>query len=190
MMTSKSKNTETDFDPQAESEAIERLEALKKETIELEAQLARGTRDVTVEAKRVTTLEARIELALRARPMSLEELARDVKEAVGRVSAALKPMRKRLYNAGTDSSPAWFWVVGDSASTGDVNAAVAALVRYKPMRFPELLAATGARQGRVSGAIVALQRDPKGRLVNLDTAMRARWFSLPDDVSVSRLKRR
>jgi hypothetical protein len=190
-MTTKNISIKNDTDIETPAEALARLEALKKQAAELEKQLARGTGDVSREAREATQpIEVQIELALRERPMTLEELARQLKESVGKVSTAMKPLRKRLYNAGTDAAPAWFWVVGDGAATTDINKAVEALVRFKPMRFPELLAATGARQGRVSGAIVALQRDPKGRLVNLDTAVRARWFMLPDGVSLSRLKRR
>lgn len=151
-------------------------------------RLARGTRDFPKSAD--MPLEDRIGVLLKERPRSLEELARDLREPAGKVSAAIKPLRKHLFNAGTDAAPAWFWIVGDESPTDQLNAAVAALVRYRPMRFQELLAATGARQGRVSGAIVALERDPESRLVNLDTPTRARWFIVPQGIQLAKLKRR
>lgn len=188
----------TTTNEKAGTEAAARLEALRKEAAKLEKQLARGTGDVTEEARKVTAprvgghlsmdLPQRIEAALRAKPRSIEELARELHETPGRITATMKPMRKHLYNAGTEDAPAWFWIVGDGASASEINAAVEALVKFKPMRFPELLAATGARQGRVSGAIVAMQRDGKSRIANLDSPMRARWFWVPDGVGLARLK--
>lgn len=178
----------------ATEDAAARLEALRQEAHELEVKLtlARGTRDLAprVGGELSLDLGQRIEAVLRVRPHSVEELARELKESAGKISAALKPMRKHLFNAGSEDAPSWFWIVSDQATAAEVNAAVAALVRFKPMRFPELLAATGARQGRVSGAVVAMQRDPKSRLVNLDTAMRARWFAVPEGIQLAKLKKR
>lgn len=194
-------------------DAAARLALLRKETAQLERKLARGTRDIKPATKIAAPVQpkpepkddaaaprvggglsldlgARVEAALRVHPHSLEELARELKEPVGRISTALKPLRKHLYNVGTEHAPAWFWIVGDEASASEINQAVLTLVKFKPMRFPELLAATGARQGRVSGAIVAMQRDSNARLVNLDTPQRARWFMVPEGVTLAKLKSR
>lgn len=172
-------------------DAAARLETLRLEQAKLEQQvrLARGTREGMAPIV-APPLTDRMLASLTERPRSLDELARELREPAGKISAAIKPLRARLYNAGTEAAPAWFPIVGDEAPTEIVNAAVAALVRYRPMRFQELLAATGARQGRVSGAIVALERDPESRLVNLDTPTRARWFIVPQNVQLARLKRR
>jgi hypothetical protein len=179
----------------------DRLEAMNAEIDHLKAQVARarGTADVTKAAKTAGVrvggdlslpLETRIEATLRVKPHNTEELARELHESAGKVSAALRTLKPHLYNAGTEHAPAWFWIVGDDAPTGQVNAAIEALVRFKPMRFPELLAATGARNGRVSGGIVAMQRDPAARLVNLDTPVRARWFVVPEGIQLAKLKKR
>lgn len=175
-----------------------RLAALREQERELTAKLkhARGTGDHTEIALRVggelsLPLEQRVESMLRAHPRSLEELTRELKEPAGRISNAMRTMRKRLYNVGTEDAPVWFYIVGDEASAEQINAAVRSLVTFRPMRFPELLAATGARQGRVSGAIVAMQRDPKSRIANVDqNPLRARWFIVPDGIQLSRLKAR
>jgi hypothetical protein len=188
-MTTKTTTTST-----AGDETMARISALEAEAQKLRAQLARGSKDITAEAlaatRSVVPLETRIEMALRQRPRATEELARDLKEAAGKVSTAMKTIRKHLVNVGTETAPAWFWVVGDKAPTEQINAAVEALVRYKDCTFPELIAATGARQGRVSGAIVKLQRDPKSRIVNFGTPGRAKWRILPEGIQLAKLKTR
>lgn len=189
------KNTKTETPAEIEA----RLNALREQERELAAKLklARGTGDHTELALRVggelsMSLEQRIEAVLRTRPTTIEELARELKAPAGKVVAALKPMRKHLYNVGTEDAPAWFWIVGDAAPTEQVNTAVKSLIAFRPFRFPELLNATGARQGRVSGAIVAMQRDPKSRIANVDPDRpnRARWFIVPEGVQIARLKSR
>lgn len=188
MKTSTTKNTIAMTDDLS-ADAL-RLEQLRREQADLEKKLrlARGTQDFP--RAEDAPLPDRMELVLRSRPRSIEELARDLHEPVGKIAAALKPLRKNLFNVGTEGAPAWFWIVGDEAPTDQLNTAVAALVKFRPMRFPELMSATGARQGRVSGAIVAMQRDPKSRIVNLDTASRARWFIVPEGIQLSRLSKR
>lgn len=186
-------NQGQDVNAGAESHMVQRLAELKEAAAELEKKLemARGTGDVTEEARVAgRDLPKMIEAILRQRPRTLVELAKDIGEPAGRVSNALRPMKKLLFNAGTADTPAWFVIPGDAASTETINNAVRALIAYRPMYFPELLAATGARQGRVSGAIVAMQRDPNGRIVNLGTTARARWFEVPEGTQLSRLKRR
>lgn len=191
----------TETHTENQNDVVARLQSLKKEAAELEKQLARGTGDVSEQARTArrprvggdmsASLSERIEAALRTKPHSLDELARELKESAGKIAAAVKPMRNRLFNAGTETDPAWFWIVGDHASATEINNAVRALVHYRPMSFTELRAATGARQGRVSGAIVAMQRDPKSRISNIDdNPLRARWFVVPEGVAISRLKPR
>lgn len=191
------RKTKTTENPTAELEA--RLASLREQERELAAKLklARGTGDHTEVALRVggelsMTLDQRIEAILRDKPHSLDELTRELKEPAGRISSVMKTMRKRLYNVGTEDAPVWFYIVGDEASAEQINNAVRALISFRPMRFPELLTATGARQGRVSGAIVAMQRDPKSRIANVDPdrPQRARWFIVPEGVQIARLKSR
>ena len=191
--------TKNEIEVENQGDVAARLAQLQKEAAELEKQLARGTGDITKHARaakhRVGGLESlplieRIEIALRVKPHSIEELSRELKEPAGKISAAMKPLRGRLFNAGTELAPAWFVVVGDKAEAADINSAVEALVSYREFTFPELVAATGARQGRVSGAIVKLQRDPKSRIVNLGSDAKAKWRILPEGIQLSKLKPR
>lgn len=118
-----------------------------------------------------------LESALRAAPASVPELARKLGESPARVNARVARLRKEghLYNVGTVESPRWFWIVGDDATPAELRAAVHALITDRPMTNAELLAATGARRGRVSGQIVDLQRTGKP-VQKLGTERRARWF--------------
>lgn len=96
---------------------------------------------------------------------------------VGRVSPILARLRRegRVYNIGTRLDPRWQTVIGDEAPTAELRAIVVRMVRQRPWTFHELTEATGARRGRLSGVLVALQREGEP-LVNLGTERRARWF--------------
>lgn len=76
--------------------------------------------------------------------------------------------------------------VGDAGPTSELMLAVQHLLRQRPMSFREILEETGARDGRVSGAIVRLQRDGAG-VVNLGKSNAALWF-IPDDDVLARLR--
>lgn len=162
-----------------------RIAEQERNLAELKAQIARGTGDITEEARHVS-LARRLELALRARPHSLEDLVRDLGEPVGRVSSALRQVKKQLYNTGAAELPVWFWIIGDETSPQDLYAAVEALMRARPMAHAELVAATGARENRVSGAINEMRRTR--RVVNVGTG-KARWFIMPEGVKLARLTR-
>lgn len=120
---------------------------------------------------------AELETALREKPRSVAELARAVGQPAGHVSIAMRALKKagRVYNIGTSDAPRWTWVIGDETSQPELAAAVTALIRDRPMTFGELMAATGARRGRVSGVIVGLQRGGAG-IENRGDPRRARWF--------------
>lgn len=160
----------------------ERLNAFLKEINRLEAQLARGTRDL-VTKELTPPLTERAREVLKLTPQSPIALAKALNESSDAVNAVLKTLRPHLYNAGSDRLPMWFWVCGDACSVPEVNVAVAALIRFRPMTFLELLEATKARAGRVSGAITELKKTCKdGQLINLGSGRRARWFVVPDPV--------
>lgn len=164
-----------------------RLEALKIEARELEAKLrqARGTREI---APLILEPAERVQAALSLRPATLEDLARELKMPVGRIEAEIKPLRKQLFNVGTDVAPAWFLPTGDDVPTPLLNAAVRALISHKPMTFQELKAATGARDGRIHGAIVAARETEQ--VVNLGTQSHGRWFLVPAGTKIAGLKSR
>jgi hypothetical protein len=164
---------------------------VRDEVAALAAKLksVRGTRDMAplaLESAEVTPIAQRIEAAL-SEPRSMIALIAMLGEPAGRVEAAMRAARQHLYNAGTADAPAWHWIVDDGADTARANASILALIKYRPMTFAELGAATGVRPGRISGAMVRFQRDGL-RLVNLGAPNHARWFLLPDDVKIKHLK--
>jgi hypothetical protein len=82
--------------------------------------------------------------------------------------------------------PHW---VGDDGTTDDLAAAVHALLLERPMRFVELLEATGARDNRIKGVITQLQR--RGvRVVDVapEGNRKALWF-IPSEALLERLTR-
>jgi hypothetical protein len=156
---------------------------------------ARGTGDVTAQAAQATRATAPaptpaelVEQALRREPMTSQQIARATGLATARVSDAIRKVRPNLFNIGTETDPMWCWIIGDAASTDKLNAYVAQLITIRPMTFRELKAATGARDGRVSAAIVRLQQNKSANIVDLGTGGRARWFLMPTDVTIARIK--
>ncbi len=184
---------------EAQLEALAAEQASVAERIlALRAQIARGTGDVTEDAiaaaaevrraarpvlavvgepQPLASLAARLEGALRSAPRSIADLALDTGAPAGRVAAAMRALKSagRVYNLGTEERPLWFWVVGDEGVTPELRAAVETILRVRPTTFAELLEATGARRGRVSGVIVELQREG-AKIENHGDGRRARWF--------------
>lgn len=154
-------------------------------------RIARGTREgmTPLVAPEAPTLTARIETLVRTKPHTIQELSKALREPAGSITTAMKDLRKQLSNVGTDMEPRWFYMVGDEAPTGQVNEAIKALIADRPMTFTELGLATNVRPGRVSGALVALQREGE-RIANLGTNARGRWFLVPDGIKLARLKSR
>ncbi len=138
-----------------------------------------------VQFPKALPLAAKIEAMLRGpfAPLDIRALAAAVEEPVGRVVAHLKKLRstacptravdghlgcpvgdgapdaKQIYNLGAEDDPRWIWVVGDETSPEELHLMVRKLLEHKPMTFPELRAATGARRGRLSGRLVQMGRD-------------------------------
>lgn len=179
------------IDPQLETERL-RLEDEKKrleaEQAELEAKIkvARGT------ARDLRPLEQRVEDLLKTEPCDVATAAHKLGAPAARVQAAIRALREgeRVFNVGTEHAPRWQLVLGDSGPTPELIEVVGRLIRERPWTREELMKITGARAGRVSGAIVALQEDPANRVVNVGTHARARWFALPAGVKVSKLASR
>lgn len=179
MLSDSDKNKNTEPGLAGEIENIRATLAVAGERIsELEAELklARGTKDIT--RPRPPTLAEAAEAALRERVLSLPELAKAIDSPSGRVSTVLQGFRqaKKIYNLGTEESPRWTWRVGDAAPPEVLNALVRRLINDQPLTTAELVAATGARPARVSGALVAIQRSG-APVMNLATTSRARWFA-------------
>lgn len=148
--------------------------------------VATGTRDVTEDAARAIgtpappadprpqSPAARLEIALRHGPVTLERLTEAVPRA--KMMPLLRQWQRegRVCNLGTDLQPRLMWVVGDDSQPHELQAAIERLLRDRPMTFQQLIEATGARRARVSGCIVQLQRTG-AKIVNLGTPTRAIW---------------
>lgn len=157
-------------DAQAERAKLE-------EALRMAGDKIRGTRDVTEQAEAVHTarLDHRVESTLRATttPVTLVQLAKQLREPAARVQRVLKRLRetpcptrsahtpdaKMIHNHGTADDPRWSWVLGDEVDAPTLYAAVEAMLRRRPYTFAELSAATGARRGRISGATVQFARE-------------------------------
>lgn len=134
------------------------LAVLQEEVVKVRDDLppeprARGTADVTADARRATgQIEALQRPAGRAR--------RDTEE------------RRR------HPSP-----IEDGIAPDDLFDMVAALVTDRPLTLQELVEATGVRQNRISGALVHLDRQHPGKLMRFPMpgapGRRFRWFLAP-----------
>lgn len=174
------------------SRASKRIEHLEEIAARATTRLARGTMHPTVAAEppAAPTPPAAthapgvdptaLERALRAAPCSAADAASLLGVPVARVAAALRPLRRSgaVANAGTHDDPRWCWVLGDGCSTDDLVARVEQVCRLRPASLRDLVAVTGARRNRVSGALVLLRRHG-ARLVNAGNGWRALW-SIPD----------
>ncbi len=76
--------------------------------------------------------------------------------------------------------------VGDESSTAELMTTVQRLITERPSTFRELLDATGARDNRIKGVIMRLQRDGLD-VVNLGNEARALWF-IPNPELLKRLR--
>jgi hypothetical protein len=81
------------------------------------------------------------------------------------------------------------YYVGDESSTGNLMAVVQRMLTERPWRFSEMLEATGARDNRIKGVIMRLQREGV-RVVDVapEGTGKALWF-IPSDEVLTRLMR-
>lgn len=162
-----------------ESELATLRAAITEQQARLDAltTFARGTRDIAPVPAAPKTLDERLEALLREKPRTLVELAAELSLTPGATIVAMRRAveAKKAFNLGTESSPRWFWRVGDEGPTQELVHAVTAIIGDRPMGMRELIDATGARGNRVSGVIVQLQRSG-APIQNVGTAAVARWF--------------
>lgn len=182
------------------AQTAERISALETELAEIRARLAapvpipvvavpraKGTQDITRAAVLARTNGAldvplptrtvaeRVRAALRAKPSTLLELVLDVEVSSRAVSNALKEIRPQ--NIGTDTHPIWTCPIGDETPAGELVEKIAQLTAIRPLTLAEIVAFTGARRNRVSGAIVRLGE--ARRIENHGAQNAARWYSPP-----------
>lgn len=177
-------------DPLASLEATARDLEARVHALTEQLCLARGTRDIVppppAEEPTEAPLADRLEATLRAAPSSIEDLAAALHAPTGRITAALRPLRKRLWNAGTDVAPKWFLPPGPDASPEEFLAAVRALISLQPHSTAELQRATGTVGKRVWHALVKLGDADGSRLVRYGDPRRPKWFWLPEGMDLSK----
>lgn len=153
-------------------------------------RIARGTADVTraaVVARLEGALETpppapktiaeKIEAALRERPRTMMELALETNTSPKRISNAMRELRAKTYNVGSETYPVWAWIIGDETTAAELGAQVERLIALRPFTLQELIAATGARRNRISGSIARLVEASKAE--NHGSATVARWYAPP-----------
>ncbi len=108
-----------------------------------------------------------------------------------RVKAAMDKLRAdgKLHNIGSEYDPRWQHVIGDTGPAHELRALVHRLISERPFSHRELVAVTGARENRISGALADLREDSATRVANLGDGVRARWFVIPADIQVAPLRK-
>jgi hypothetical protein len=103
-------------------------------------------------------------------------LARGTQRVVRPQSVVVKPVQGPYY-------------VGDDGPTEQLMGVVKLMLEERPLRFQEILDATGARDNRVKGVIMRLQREGV-RVVDVapEGTGKALWF-IPSDAVLARLTR-
>ncbi len=125
-----------------------------------------------------------VDLVEQARQLRIqaEDLERAAKHARGTqrivkpASVIVKPVRSPHY-------------VGDDGPTEELMGAVRRMLTERPWRFQEMLEALGARDNRIKGVIMRLQREGV-RVVDVapEGTGKALWF-IPSDAALQRLTR-
>ncbi len=191
-------------DLEAEARSLE----TQAHTLVEKLRLARGTRDIPVTtapattpttpppaaptpATTVTDLGERLAAALRETPRSIEDLVSLLKVPSGRITRELRPLRRRLWNAGTETAPKWFLPPTPDAPVEAFTGAVRALISLQPHSTAELITATGTqRSKKVWHALTRLNDEPKSRLVRMGDPRRPRWFWVPTEIDLSKFAAR
>lgn len=128
-----------------------------------------------------------IDLVEQARQLRLqaEELEKSAKLARG-TKRNVVPQHTGSIVVKPARGPYW---VGDEGPTEQLMAVLMQMLAERPMRFVEILEATGARDNRIKGVIMRLQREGV-RVVDVapEGTGKALWF-IPSDEVLTRLTR-
>jgi hypothetical protein len=122
------------------------------------------------------TKREKIDLVEQARQLRMQaealermaKMAKGTKELPKTGNVVVKPAR----------GPYW---CGDEGPTDELMTQVWRMLLDRPYTFQQILDATGARDNRVKGVIMRLQREGK-RVVNIGDPNRALWFAPSDEV--------
>ena len=173
----------------SEAEILAQIQSQK--ALLRQVRLARGTQDmapIQVVAEPAPSMRERIRAALLAESLSIAALARALGEPAGPVSDEMRRLRqgRNVANVGSEDFPLWTWRIGDDTDAPMLRAVVAKLISERPMTLRELVEATGARVGRVSGQVVEIQRSG-ANVMDLGNAVTSRWFLIPANARDARL---
>lgn len=127
--------------------------------------------------KKIDLVEQARQLRLQAEALEQSaKLARGTQRNVRATRPTVQPKRSPYY-------------VGDEGPTEELMSVVQRMLLERPCRFTELLEATGARDNRIKGVIMRLQREGV-RVVDVAPAGtgKALWF-IPSDAVLKRLTR-
>jgi hypothetical protein len=111
-------------------------------------------------------------------PMSEQQLAKAFQapeDEINQLARALETEDK-IVNLGPEKEPRWAWKPGKGASPEDLTECVVKLITARPMTWRELMHATGASHGRLSGALTRAKEEFGAFNLRPDTPRRAVWF--------------
>jgi hypothetical protein len=177
----------------------------RQAVLEERVKLARGTGDVTALAAAAVAqvtepvpsapeaLSVRIEKSLRNAILDLKSLAKVVEASTSEVARELEAARleRKVFNVGSAASARWIWRVGDTGPTTELRETMIRLMTYLPITTAEMVAATGARLSRVSGALADIERSG-ACVVDLryPNEVSARYFIMPKSARDARLPKK
>jgi hypothetical protein len=128
---------------------------------------------------------AKADLVEEARQLRLQAEALEKKV---RMARGTQRVEKPTGNVLVKPARGPYWV-GDEGPTEELMAVVKAMLEERPLRFQEILEQTGARDNRIKGVIMRLQRE-QVRVVDIapEGTGKAVWF-IPSDAVLERITR-
>lgn len=163
-----------------------------KTSTDLEALIRESFREVVAKIAGVAeTANAAADMARQALARGTADLTplADAPEPVGAGPARKAPIRRNRTRAALASVPVLVPDdphVGDDADPETLRSVVSRLLLERPMYLREIVAATGARSARVSGALIELERQ-RAKLYKLGDGNKQVWW-IADDLSVTFLR--
>lgn len=120
-----------------------------------------------------------VERVLRVKVLPTDALALEVSAPAAALLDTLASLRAagKVCNVGTDPRPVWTWILGDAGDTAELSTKIEHLISLRPMLMTEIVAATGARRNRISGALNKIQL--RRKVENHGSASVALWFMPP-----------
>lgn len=105
-------------------------------------------------------LRVRIRMALTKESLDTKTLAKTVGVKQELLQPVLDQLRQegQVFNMGFEDWPRWTWRIGENSDTATLRNVILRLISERPMALRDLVAATGVKNSRVSGAVIEIQR--------------------------------